>query len=82
MPKTVDREGPLAFASVPARYRHEVEIEVPKAWRPAFVAERVSRRSPAFTYESELVPTEAGARIVFTLDVLATELAADPARSA
>jgi len=80
MPKTVDRSGPLAFASVPARYRHEVEVEVPGAWRPGFNATRVAHQSAAFAYESDLAPTDAGGRMAYTLDVLATEVAAEDAR--
>lgn len=81
LPTTVDRDGPLAFATVPATYRHEVEVEVPGAWRPAFAAASVAHASPAFTYESELAPTGSGGRMAYTLEVLDTEVDGEAART-
>lgn len=80
-PRTVERRGPLSFATVPTRYRHEIEVDVPEAWEASFGKSHVEHRSPAYDYSRRIEPTDAGARVVYEFDVHATELPANEVRA-
>lgn len=53
LPSAVDHPGPLRVPYL-GRYVHVTEVIVPDDWSPHFVAERMTRASPAFRFERTL----------------------------
>ncbi|HEY1136446.1 MAG TPA: DUF3857 domain-containing protein [Xanthomonadaceae bacterium] len=74
LPSSLDRRAPLGFAS-PGRYRHEIVMQVPDAWKPTFVAEQIERDSGAFGYTRKVEIEKTSVRLVYEMDVKQRELA-------
>jgi hypothetical protein len=81
-PRTVVRKGPLAVGQ-PSNYRHDIEVVVPKGWRPTFGAshEKVDTGAYAFGIDVDRGDVEAGGtvKLAYTLAVKEHEL--DPTRA-
>lgn len=74
LPASLDRKAPLAFAPR-GRYLHEVTVQLPEAWKPAFVDERTERTSHAFGYSRKVEVGKDVVRLVYEMDVRHNELA-------
>lgn len=74
LPSSLDRRAPLGFAA-PGRYRHEIVMQVPDAWKPTFAAEQVERSSGAFGFSRKVEVEKTSVRLVYEMDVRQRELA-------
>ncbi|MCR6662946.1 MAG: DUF3857 domain-containing protein [Luteimonas sp.] len=74
LPSSLTRNSPLAYTSR-GSYRHEVEVVLPERWTPTFGKERQALASPAFAYERSTELGEGSAKLVYEIDVKASELA-------
>ena len=73
LPSSLDRRAPLGFAS-PGRYRHEIVMQVPDAWKPTFAVEQVERNSGAFGFSRKVEIEKDSVRLVYEMDVKQREL--------
>lgn len=74
LPSSLERRAPLDFA-LPGRYRHEIVMQVPDAWKPSFAVEQVERNSGAFGYTRKVEIEKDSVRLVYEMDVRQRELA-------
>jgi hypothetical protein len=76
LPVTMARTGPLDFAGK-ARYRHEVQIDLPERWKPTFGREKLAYQSSAFTYDRQIEVGDRQVKLVYEMEVGETEVGAD-----
>ena len=81
LPQSVVRNGPLAFAAEPAVYRHEVRLQMPGDWDPAFGDESIRHASPAFTYQRELDVGDEGVSLVYEMAVAGDDVPLESAEA-
>lgn len=73
LPTSTDRVGPLGYAPR-GRYRHEISVQLPERWKPAFVDERIDRSSTAFGFQRKLEIGEKSVKLVYEMNVARNEL--------
>jgi len=76
LPDSMERTGPLNLG-MPAHYRHEIEVRLPARWVSTLGDESLSMHSDAFKYERAVSVKDRSVRVVYDMDVLAKEVAAD-----
>ncbi len=73
LPPSMSRGSPLSYTHR-GTYRHEIEVVLPERWAPTFGKEQQALSSPAFDYQRRVEPGQGTAKLVYEMDVKASEL--------
>ncbi|HEY0659829.1 MAG TPA: DUF3857 domain-containing transglutaminase family protein [Lysobacter sp.] len=76
LPDSMERTGPLNLG-VPAHYRHEIEVRLPARWVSTLGDESLSMDSDAFKFERAVSVKDRSVQVIYDMDVMAKEVAAD-----
>ena len=76
LPRSMSRTGPLDFA-LPARYRHEIQVQLPERWSTNFGNENLAYASSAFDYKRDIKVAGGSVNLVYDMSVKETDVMPD-----